>query len=220
MTTFGFSAYLKLISMNDRPQRRAVRERLTPRDGGYDFHKTLKTCAHSLLVENAPVAEVMKTIANIKKAAERRSALNGITRLIEWREANPSAILGFSNVTYESPNAIFKVNFTPNFGMQFGERTTAVHIWNTINPPLTARAVYSALALFPTIYEAVGNAPDDLAVLSLRTSELHRLSTSSDHAFLGRAMANRIEALFRSVRDELGLPSVSRHDEPSPPAFH
>jgi hypothetical protein len=66
--------------------------------------------------------------------------------------------------------------------------------------------VYAALSLFGPVYAARDNAPDDIAVLSLREPRLYRLNEASRYAGLGASLAGRIEELLRDVRDELGLP--------------
>lgn len=104
---------------------------------------------------------------------------------------------------YESPNDRFKVNFTPNFGIRIAGRNTAVHIWNTKTPNLSPRIVYSALSLFTIQYRAMKISLDDIAVLSLRDSELYSLDLAAETSFLGRAMAARIETQFDRVVEEL-----------------
>lgn len=145
----------------------------------------------------------MQSIASIAKAPERESVRMGLERLLDWRNQNPGEIFRVSPAMYESPNDRFKVNFTPNFGIRIAGRNTAVHIWNTKTPNLSPRIVYSALSLFTIQYRAMKISLDDIAVLSLRDSELYSLDLAAETSFLGRAMAARIETQFDRVVEEL-----------------
>jgi hypothetical protein len=152
------------------------------------------------------MADIVASIGDITRAPEQRSVRAGLERLETWRLDNPGAILPYRSVTYESPTGIFKVNFTPDFGVRLGPDETAVHIWNTARPPLTDRMVYAALSLFPDAYAEDDSPPDDLALLSLREPRLYRLGEAGRYAGLGTGVASRVEEMFRDVRDELGLP--------------
>lgn len=129
---------------------------------------------------------------------------------------HPGKISGFSPVTYESPAGLFKVAFTPDFGIEIDRQDVAVHVWNTKTTELLERQTYGVLSLFKPLYEGT-NAPNDVAVLSLRDSALYRLSEAGKFADMGDALAVRIEDLIRDVRDELGLPDANEHPpEPRP----
>lgn len=206
MPTFGFSAFLKLISLNERPQRTAIRTRLLASGGGYDFHRSLKLRAQRFLVGEEPMADVLASVREITRAPEQESARAGLERLEAWRLEHPGAIVPYSPATYESPAGVFKVTFTPDFGVRLGRDGVGVHIWNTATPALTPRMVHGALSLFPDLYGEMSNRPDDLAVLSLRGPRLYRLSEAGRYAGLGASLASRIEDLLRDVREELGLP--------------
>lgn len=198
MPTFGFSAYLKLISLNERPRDTAIRGRVSPKGGGYDFHRSMKRAATRLLVECAPLEDVLDTLAAIKQAPERLSATQALKRLADWRSANSGQLISYKPMTYEHGSGLFKVTFTPDFGIRLGRAGTAVHLWNNTAPALSARTVYSALALFPELYEGDGT-PDDFALLSLRDSELFRLTEAGRHAGLGESMAERVADGFRQA---------------------
>lgn len=211
MLNFGTSAFLKLLYQNAKPQRRTIRDReRSTGDGGYDFHRSLRLRVQRRLVDGEPLASIMTTIDQIGRQAERNSVHTGMERLEDWRRAYPGTILGFSSVTYESPAGLFKVSFTPDFGVQIGPRSVAAHVWNTKEPTLVEHLTYGALALFHPLYEG-GNRPDDLAVLSLRDGTLYRLDDVAKFEALGAELATRIDDVIRDVRDELGLPGADEH---------
>jgi hypothetical protein len=215
MPTFGLSAFLKLICLNDRPGRTQMRARLSPSTGGYDFHRSLRLRVHRYLVEGEPIENIIASIGEIARTPEQASARVGLQRLEEWRRAHPGAIIPFAPVTYESPSGLFKVNFTANFGVQIGRDAVAVHLWNTATPELSPRMVYATLSLFAPVYAATDKPPDDIAVLSLREPRLYRFSEAGRYAGLGASLANRIEEMLRDVSQELGLPPPE--ERPSSP---
>jgi hypothetical protein len=65
MPSFGISAFLRIVHMNPRPQRSELRRRFTPREGGYDFHSSLRRLAHRLLVEGESFENVLTATAAI-----------------------------------------------------------------------------------------------------------------------------------------------------------
>jgi hypothetical protein len=206
MPTFGLSAFLKLICLNDRPGRTHMLARLSPSTGGYDFHRSLRLRAHRYLVDDEPMEDIVASIAEIARAPEQASTRVGLQRLEEWRRAHPGAIVPFAPATYESPSGLFKVNFTADFGVRIGRDSVAVHLWNTATPELSPRRVYAALSLFAPVYAGIGNPPDDISVLSLREPRLYRLSEAGRYAGLGASLADRIEEMLRDASRELGLP--------------
>lgn len=217
LLNFGTSAFLKLVCCNERPQRTTIRQRVkSSGDGGYDFHRSLRLRVKRLLVRNEAIASVAASIDEIVRSSERESARAGIESLEKWRSMHPGKISGFSPVTYESPAGLFKVAFTPDFGIEIDRQDVAVHVWNTKTTELLERQTYGVLSLFKPLYEGT-NAPNDVAVLSLRDSALYRLSEAGKFADMGDALAVRIEDLIRDVRDELGLPDANEHPpEPRP----
>ncbi len=219
MPTFGFSAYLKLSASNERPQRSIIRTRLSPvRSEGYDFHRSLRLRTRRLMTGSHSIAEVLESLPEITKQPERESVRRGVQNLIEWRDSNPSEIFEVAPATYESPNGIFKVNYTPDFGVRVGGRKTAIHIWNTKTPELSRRIVYSALAIFSDHYRNTSSSSlDDIAVLSLRDGTLYPLDLNAEASFLGRVMVARIEAQFDRVREELQGPAPDGQPAPRPP---
>ena len=202
MPTIGFSAYLKLISLNQRPRDTAIRGRVSPKGGGYDFHRSMKRAAHWLLVEGASLEEVLASLGTIKRPSERLSAIRALTRLAEWRRENPAELLAYAPATYSHSSGLFKVAFTPDFGVRIGRIGTAVHIWNTSKPALTQRMVYAALSLFPELYDD-SLAPDDFALLSLREPHFYRLSEAGRYASFGESVAETVAESFRQALTEL-----------------
>lgn len=202
MPTFGFSAFLKLLSLNDRPSRTQLRVRLSAEGGGYDFHRSLRRRA-ARLVEGTPLAEIEATLDEITRAPERRSAAHGLQQLGAWLLANPGDIVPVAPATFESPAGLYKVTYAPDFGVRMGSDTVAVHLWNTAHPELSTRMVYAALSLYPNLYAEGGAAPDDLAVLSLPDLRLYRLSEAGRYAGLGPSVAARFEEVLREVQDSI-----------------
>ncbi|MDR3486657.1 MAG: hypothetical protein P4M05_17360 [Bradyrhizobium sp.] len=218
MPTFGFSAFLKLISLNVRPQRTLVRQRLSAtQSGGYDFHRSLRLRANSYLVDGVPLPEVLRTINEIKRTAERESAKTGLERLGNWRENNTGSILSIEPVVFESPAKNFKVQFLPNFGIRLNGQTVAIHVWNTTRTELDVRMTYAALSLFPSLYALQEVRPDDIAVLSLPNSRLYRLSEVENQTEIGRRLIRRLDDLFEEVRREPERPIAPRRDRPATP---
>lgn len=218
MLNFGTSAFLKLLYQNGKPQRRTIRERVgSTGDGGYDFHRSLRLRVQQRLVEGASLASILDTISQISRQAERDSVQTGMERLEDWRRAYPGPISSFPSVSYESPAGLFSVSFKPDFGVQIGQRSAAVHVWNTKQPELVEHLTYGALALFHPVYTGSSNRPDELAVLSLRDASLYRLGDAAKYAALGEGLAHRIDDIIREVRDDLGLPDADEHPpEPRP----
>lgn len=193
-----------------------MRDRLQPSSDAYDFHRSLRLRANRFLVRGESMETIVESIAGIVKAAEQNSVRTGLSALMEWRRQNPGEIIEYPSGMLESPTGSFRVNFTPDFGMLSRGKRTAVHIWNTKRPDFNRRLAYAAMSLFPPVYAGMPDAPEDLAVLSLRDGELYQLSSAVDHSRLGAAILASIDALTQSVSEELGLPPP-RHDRPSAP---
>lgn len=219
--TFGFSAYLKLICLNSKPQRTEVKKRLSPRDGGaYDYHKRMRALAGDYLLGKADAAETMNLVSRIVKDSERSSAQSGLEKLIKWAKKHQGPYMDVSPAVFRSPGGVFNVRFSPDFGVRIGRKTVAVHIWNTMKPMLDLRFCCGALGLFPKEYAGHGNAPDDFAVLSLVDGNLYRLSEARDVAD-GLLVVKAIENIFYGVARDLGLsisPPQPGHHAPPPPA--
>lgn len=218
VVNFGFSAYLKVLCLNERPQRTMLRDRLLPSDGGYDFHKSLGLLSSRLLA-GEPWETIQAAIAGIKQAPERRSVQSGLERLIEWRTTHRGALFAVPSVIFQDPSQEFSVRFAPNFGLEMGGARTAIHIWNTIRPELVRNFVHGALYSVSTAYAGVEGRPTDLAVLSLRTGTLYRLSDARDAQRLGEGLSTGVGIELRRLRTELGIPEERRRPSlpPAPP---
>jgi hypothetical protein len=219
MPTFGFSAFLKLVSLNTLPQRTLIRQRLaSSRSEGYDFHRSLKLRAKQYLVDGVALADVLATVEDIKRVPERESARSGLQQLGAWRDQNVGRILSFPPVLFESPAKNFKVQYMPNFGIEMLGQKVAIHIWNTAGPRLDTRMTYAALSLFPSLYAEQEERPDDVAVLSLPDARLYRLSEVGDYSEVGRRLVRRLDDLFEEIRREPPKPKAPTDRPTAPPS--
>ncbi len=216
MPTFGFSAFLKLLCLNDRPQQRELRVRLSPLTaGGYDFHRSLRLLCRRLLVDQDDIAELMVLADGLANPAEARSARAGLEALSAWREGHPGRIVTIPPRVFESPNHLFKVQFTPDFGLETGGQVTAIHVWNTLRPPLIPRMVYSALSFIPELYEnESSNPPSDFGVLSLPDMKLYCLSDVGDYSVISRRVVAMIEEYIEAISGDLGDPLLPDAEMP------
>jgi len=208
MPTFGFSAFLKLLSMNPRPQKREVRMRLVPSEGGYDFHRSLRLKSGRLIFGGESLESLIDEAVDFANPAERRSLEAGLRQLDDWRAGLRAAAFQIPPALYTSPAGEFRISFVPDFGCVLGTQTVAVHLWNTSSVPLSQRMTYAALALAHTAYDG-DIVPDDVAVLSLPENRLYRLSDVPDQSRLAAIVAANLDRLFDSVRGEIagtGLP--------------
>jgi len=199
--TFGFSAFLKVLSLNDKPQRSEITKRLGPSSSsGYDFHKSLRLHARRYLVDGEPMTDVMASAGRIVRLQERQSATLALQRLELWRAATPGDILYFSPVVFESPRHLFKVKFEPDFGLRVRGKTTAIHLWNTKHPKLSPGATYAALSLVAQAFETQEGAPEDVGVLSIREPPTaYLLSEVSDRSTIAASIMERMEEIIRGT---------------------
>ena len=211
MPSFGFSAFLKLLSLSDRRQLSELRSRLAPSDSGYDFHRGFRLLAARYLGRGEDLAALLKEADAFRNEAEARSARAALEYLSRWRLDFPGALSTVPPQAFESPNKQFKVRYTPDFGIDIDGQVVAVHIWKTLRPDLDARMTYAALSLFPALYTGNANAPDDVAVLSVLNGRLYRLSDVPDQSLL----ASRVVGALDTRMEELG----DRRPPPQPPAI-
>ena len=191
--------------MNVRPQRTAIRSRLRPSTGGYDYHRTLKLRARRFPVDGEPIKDVIASCSAIIKEAECHSARTSLQNLADWKTDMPGGTIAFKPRLFESPGGMFKVHFTPDFGLGVTGIRTAIHIYNT-RLPLVPRMTYAALSLFPSLYERGRGLPDDLAVLSLREPRLFRLSEAPELGALADRLVAALDETIREIGHDLGLP--------------
>lgn len=220
MPTFGFSAYLKLLCLNSRPQRTEVRKRLQPSGSGYDFHRSLHVLSRRHVLGGESFLQLAPEFLKIVKEPERNSARVGIENLIDWRKKHAGLVFDVGGVTYDSPNGVYKVKYAPDFGVILNGRKTAIHIWNTKRPKLEDRFVYGSLSLVSKAYSGIEGGPEDVAVLSLRDNRIYCLSEVGDMTFFGVAVAAALEGLIQRESRDLGLvlPSISKVSIVPPPA--
>jgi hypothetical protein len=214
VVNFGFSAFLKILSMSDRRQRTELRRRLGPSTGsGYDFHRRFRQLAGKYLESRASLADVLTSAGTIIQAPERTSALAALERLALWRAAIAGEIVSVSPAVYESPRRLFRVRFEPDVGLRLHGQTVALHIWNTKSVTLSPGATYAALCLIDQAYENQGSGPDSVGVLSMREPvTLYKLSDISDRSAIATSVVERLEEL---IEGPIAPPS-SPEDRPVP----
>ncbi|MBN9314756.1 MAG: hypothetical protein J0I99_03380 [Devosia sp.] len=211
MTTFGFSAFLKLVSSSAKRQRSLIAERVKgERKSGYDFHKAMRGICGGYLIGGVSLADSRVLAEAIVKEAERKSALTAIDRVAAWRRERVADAFTVASRICESPTGIFKVRFDPDFGTTIDGQRVAIHLWNTKLPPLDARLTRAALSLFPGLYEGL----DDLAVLSLRNGQLVLLSEDADAATIGANVVEALEDIFIEIRSGGTRPGAEEHPTP------
>ncbi|MDX0425395.1 hypothetical protein GOC91_19130 [Sinorhizobium medicae] len=213
---FGFSAFLKLINSNTKPQKRLVRDRFRPSTGGYDFHKSLRQRVQQIAFENLGLQEALVSAAEISKKAERESAIRGLRQFFEWRQKNTGDLSACESFLFSSPKGLFKVEFTPNFLIELNGRRTAVHLWNT-RQALSAGLVNASLCMVAKRHPLEGR-PDDFAVLSLQDGRLFKWSDATkETAAFGEKLLEVLDLDFANARLEFGLPGVVEGDAPDAP---
>lgn len=201
MTTFGFSAFLKLIHLNERPKRTELRNRLRgSAEGGYDYHRSLRGLSKKLILGGQDLASVSAEANSIKKLPERNSAKSGLLMLNNWKAMNVGAVFPADRVTIESPSGLYKVAYPPDFGADVRGVRTAVHIWNTMRPDLESRIVLAALA--PFFDPMVEQGFDEIAVLSLQDGQLFRLGDPRRYLDHAAIVFEHIEHLIEELNDE------------------
>ncbi|UIK07053.1 hypothetical protein [Neorhizobium galegae] len=204
ITTFGFSAFMGMLFLRERPQRTSIKKRLSPsKKGGRDFHTSFRQGANELVAQGKPLHEIIASMQNIKLEAERTSAIKGIKRLASWKALQLYKPMKFSAATYESPASMFRVRFEPNLGLNLDGRHTAIHIWNNkadIVPALTL----ASLTLLKNAYATTRGGPDDWAILSVKDLKLYKHSEADErHLRLSEMLVEKLEKTFSNVRDEL-----------------
>lgn len=203
MPTFGFSYFLKLLCLNERPLRTEIRKRLMPSGGAYDYHRSLRLRVQRALIQREDFDEVIASADQIVREPERRSARAALEELKYWRAVNPGALGPCASAVWERPDGEFKVRFEPDFAMELDGRVTAIHIWNSLRPTLEDRVVYAALSLLPAAHQEHDPPPGDFAVLSLQTGRLYRLSDVPDHSLLAGRLVAGLDQLIDAVREQL-----------------
>jgi hypothetical protein len=218
--TFGFSAFLRMICLNERPQKTAIFSRHRPsKEGGYDYHRSLRTCIQKLATGSHNLKEVLVEISDITKPSERNSTKRGVVRFLRWIRANGSAVAFCDPIFIHSPLGYFKVRFNANCVVEINGRRTAIHVWNTQNPKLSEKEVLAALSLVRRSVDTKTDVIEDFAVLSLTDGRLYRWSDNpSDYNVLADSILLQIDRLCSLARSEYGLPQIRRGPEPPRPS--
>lgn len=201
MPTFGFSAFLKLLSLNDRPQLSELRRRYKgEKKSGYDFHRSLRQKAHEFFWDGADILELIISCSEIKKDAERISAQKGLEKLASWLAEKGGSAYKVPSGIFKSPNDLFRVSFIPDFGLDIQGKKTAIHLWNTKTVGLGSNAAYTALSLFAKQYEDQFNI-ENLAVLSLVGAEpkLYLLENPGAYEVIADRTVASLEARIQSI---------------------
>lgn len=214
---FGFSAFLKIICANPKPQKTLIKNRHKPSEDPRDFHRSLRLRIQKIANGEMTVEQAILSVTAIKKLAERKSALSGINKFTEWRKAHPGPLTSCSPLTIESPGKSFKVSYSANFLLEIAGRKTAIHLWNT-NVDLSRDLVIAMLTVVARHWPETTDRPDDFAVLSLKTGQIYRWSDQTlGHVKLGADLMLYIDKLCQISRKELGLPQVQERKEPPHP---
>lgn len=198
MIGFGTSAYLKVLGLNPKPRSSEIRRRLSPSNGGYDFHKTMRRIVPRVVSGAINAHEGEIEFQRITKTPEREAAQKALETLREWQNGREIRIDGLVEATTVSRSNLFSVKFSPDFWMMNEGKKTLVHLWNTQKPQITYREVVGALGLFAEKYEN-----QNLAVLCLRSVQLYvvqpNAKTEELSHFLMRDVERRITIEKRIV---------------------
>ena len=199
-TTFGYSAFLRLIHLNPRPQSTALKQRLAKSDSGYDFHRRLRRDVGKFFADERSLPELLSDVSSVVRDAERRSLEEGLKRAAQWRALQAGSFISLPAAVYESPRALYRVKLSPEFGYLDANGCVAVHVWNTGKIKLDPRLVYSTLALFSNPFR-MGEPKADVAMLCLKTLRLFRLAPTPELLFVGIRIASALETVFENLRD-------------------
>lgn len=217
--TFGFSAFLRVICLNEKPQKTAIFNRHSPaEDGGYDYHRKLKSSIQSLASGSRSLREVLKEIALIKSPSERRSTKQGVVKFLRWLSRNGSTVTFCEPIVFDSPLGLFKVRFEANCVVEINGRRTALHVWNTQQPKLREREVIAALKMVQRVTSREADLVDDFAVLSLRDGHLYKWSDNpSAYKKFADSILIQLDRLCSLARAEYGLPQIKQGPDPAHP---
>lgn len=213
--SIGFSAFLKIVCANEKPQKRAIRERHKPTQGGYDFHRNLRRRIQWLASESHTLEQVTSSLKEIKRTPERVSTRAALKRFVNWQSKHKAEIKFCEPLTFRSPNGLFQVKFAPDFLTELEGRMTAIHVWNT-QEKLSRNLVIAILTAVAANWDETPDRPDDFAVFSLTDGQFYRWSEhTGQHKKLGQEIMLHIEKLCIAARTELKLPRIG--DEKKPP---
>lgn len=215
MTTFGTSAYIKLLALNPQPRDTEIRKRIwSVKKGGYDFHRAMRQIVTEFAAQKVDWATTKARLKRIKKPPERQSATAAAFALIRWVDGRPIRLVD-AEETVPSPTGVFSIKFSPDFEIDIDGVATRVHIWNTKWPRVRIREAVGALGHF--VSEKL---PNSVAVLSLRTNELFVPTDYASASDLARILALDIERRYTRILSERGeadpkWPEIDRRSEAS-----
>ena len=197
MTTFGTSAYLKLLALNPQPRDTEIRKRFASTGNGYDFHKAMRHISTDYASRSIDWRTAEARLKAIKQLPERNSATSATNALANWVGGRRIRPIKGLEISSPSPNDVFKVRFSPDFEIDIDGVTTQVHIWNTAKPALKLREAIGTLGLFLS-----GRSPRTIGVLSLRSGELFVPTDGKSASELARLLAIDVEKRFTRIQAE------------------
>lgn len=193
MTTFGTSAYLRLLLLNPRPMETAIKSRIIKSNKeGRDFHASLRSSVKRYIINPLEKEQIQKEFEDIKSEPERASAKQGFKKATSFLERPGTDIYSPESKIFEHPSGRFAVKFQPNFGVQINGKRLAVHLWNTKSPALTERGTKALLALFINQFDE----NEFPIILCLKTMRMFGAGVSSYDRTIAYAFAERVDALI------------------------
>lgn len=212
MIRFGFSAYLRILCMKPRPQRRELLQRLMPTGNGYDFHKQTRALV-TRLAAGATLSEVLGIAEGITNPSERSSACRALSRFDEWSSKRMVSADVPPRVVYVSPDQKFSVNFEPQFILDDSSGIVPVHVWNTKIPSLEDGLVVSALYLAYSRYFQESSPVGNVGILSIPERRLRMIPDPMAAAALSRLVVRNLESTIAEL--EGGLSDADDQPRPS-----
>ncbi len=212
--TLGFSALLRLLDANEKPQRNAIKNRYVSRDAR-DFHRSFHLSIKNLLTGISTFRQAIRSAQRIKKQSERQHTKSGIVRFLRWYISLGTRGTAYPSIILPSPMGLFQVKFDPDCIIDLNGRRTAIHIWNSskkINPDQALAALSLVAAKFPLTFDR----PDDFAVLSLQSGDIYKWSDANkEHTIMALHLMTHLDRVFTLIRSELDIPSSG--DQPQDP---
>lgn len=195
MKRFGISAYMKVLGLKKKPQITAIKKKLEPSSGGYDFHRQMRTIASRHILENTTGTQIAAEIKLISSISERKYAIAALKKLIEWRSKQKGHFSNLGKRTVNSPNDVFQVELKPDFVLNTAGKQVGFHIWNTASPKLTSREALGAMGLFKDAFQEL----DILAIICLKTGIIYEYGFDEKPYQLAVLLARDIERIFENT---------------------
>ncbi|WP_292055687.1 MULTISPECIES: hypothetical protein [unclassified Martelella] len=213
---FGFSAFLRILHQNERPQYRTIKERYREdSSGGYDFHRSFRNRVQSLADGTLDENAITDSVNSIRKTAERRSTLDGLKAFVAWKRRLGLILLPGKPILYSPKELSFSLEFKPDFITLIDGELHSVHLWNT-KTPLTSTITMSTLKVVSDHVRGDANYPKHLAVYALKQDRIYSTAfCTEEHLILGRKLLLNVDALSRKAVDE-----IRQDKRDSPPPLH